>query len=39
MTDRKGEYIVYLKEGNAITSFLSVIGAHNALMEFEEMCV
>lgn len=37
MTDRKGEYIVYLKEGNAITSFLSVIGAHHALMEFENV--
>ena len=37
MTDRKSEYIVYLKEGNAIISFLSVIGAHNALMEFENV--
>ncbi|MGE4588620.1 MAG: DNA-binding protein WhiA [Acidaminococcaceae bacterium] len=37
MTDRKGEYIVYLKEGNAITSFLSIIGAHHALMEFENV--
>jgi DNA-binding protein WhiA len=37
MTDRKKEFIVYLKEGNAITSFLSVIGAHNALMEFENV--
>ena len=29
--------IVYLKEGNGITSFLSVIGAHNALLEFENV--
>ena len=37
VTDRKSEYIVYLKEGNAIISFLSVMGAHNALMEFENV--
>ena len=37
ITDRKNDYIVYIKEGNAITDFLSVIGAHNALMEFENV--
>ena len=37
LTDRKNDYIVYLKEGNAIISFLSVIGAHGALMEFENV--
>ena len=37
ITDRKKDYIVYLKEGNGITSFLSVIGAHNALLEFENV--
>lgn len=37
ITDRKNDYIVYLKEGNGITAFLSVIGAHNALMEFENV--
>ena len=37
ITDRKNDYIVYLKEGNGITSFLSVIGAHNALLEFENV--
>ncbi|MEG0798676.1 MAG: DNA-binding protein WhiA [Acidaminococcaceae bacterium] len=37
MTDRKNDFIVYLKDGNSITSFLSIIGAHNALMEFENV--
>lgn len=37
MTDRKNDYIVYLKEGNAITRFLSVIGAHNSLLQFENI--
>ena len=35
ITDRKNDFIVYMKEGNSIIDFLSVIGAHNALMEFE----
>jgi len=39
VVDRKASYIVYLKEGNAITSFLSIIGAHNALLEFENVRV
>ena len=33
LTDRKNEYIVYLKDGESIINFLSVIGAHNAMME------
>ncbi len=37
MTDRKGDYIVYLKEGGAIISFLSLVGAHTALLEFENV--
>lgn len=37
MVDRKQEYIVYLKEGDAVTGFLSVIGAHNCLMDFENV--
>ncbi len=37
MTDRKNDYIVYVKDGNSITNFLSVIGAHNSLMEFENV--
>lgn len=35
ITDRKNDYIVYLKDGDAITSFLQVIGAHQALLDFE----
>jgi len=39
ITDRKNEYIVYLKDGDAITTFLQVIGAHDALMQFENIRV
>ena len=35
LTDRKNDYIVYLKDGESITNFLRVIGAHNSMMEFE----
>ncbi|MEG6584932.1 DNA-binding protein WhiA [Dendrosporobacter sp. 1207_IL3150] len=38
-TDRKNDYIVYLKDGDAITSFLRIIGASNALMAFENVRV
>ncbi len=37
LTDRKNEYIVYLKEAESIIGFLRVIGAHNAMMELENM--
>ncbi len=37
LIDRKQSYIVYLKEGDMITDFLSLIGAHNSLMEFENV--
>ncbi len=37
MTDRKGDYIVYLKDGGAIIDFLSLAGAHAALLEFENV--
>lgn len=37
ITERKNDYIVYLKGGEAITSFLRYIGAHMALMEFENV--
>lgn len=39
ITDRKNEYVVYLKEGDAIVRFLSVIGAHDALLKFENVRV
>lgn len=35
MTDRKQDYVVYLKGGDAITSLLRIIGANNALFAFE----
>ena len=37
LTDRKNEYIVYLKDGESIINFLSVIGEHNAMMELENV--
>jgi len=36
---RKEEYLVYLKESDSIADFLSGIGAHVSLMEFEEFRV
>lgn len=33
--ERKNSYIVYLKEGDQIVDLLNVIGAHNALLDFE----
>ncbi len=35
--ERKGSYVVYMKEGAAIADFLNVIGAHMALMDFENV--
>jgi hypothetical protein len=35
MTGRKQDFVVYMKEGDAVTAFLAHVGAHNALMEFE----
>ena len=35
LTDRKNDYIVYLKDGESIIKFLNVIGAHTAMMELE----
>lgn len=37
LAERKGGYLVYLKEGDGISNFLSVIGAHSAMMELENM--
>ena len=39
LTDRKNDYIVYLKDGESITNFLRVIGAHNSMMELENVRV
>ena len=35
MTDRRGLYVVYLKEGDAVMDFLSLIGAEAAAEEIE----
>ncbi|MBR3118715.1 MULTISPECIES: DNA-binding protein WhiA [Oceanobacillus] len=35
--ERKNGYIVYIKEAEKITEFLSIIGAHNALFKFEDV--
>lgn len=35
ITERKGNRIVYLKEGQKVVDFLGIVGAHVALMEFE----
>ena len=37
MTDRKNDFIVYLKDGDRIIDFLSIIGAHQSLLEFENV--
>lgn len=37
LTDRKNDFIVYLKDGESITNFLSVIGAHKSMMDFENV--
>ena len=34
---RKKSYVVYLKEGESLADFLKVIGAHNALLNFENV--
>lgn len=35
--ERKNGFIVYMKEAEKITSFLSIIGAHQALLKFEDV--
>lgn len=35
--ERKKGYITYLKEAEKITEYLNVIGAHNALLRFEDI--
>jgi len=39
LIERKNDYIVYLKDGDAIATFLQIIGAHNALLVFENVRV
>ncbi|WP_202079172.1 DNA-binding protein WhiA [Caldalkalibacillus salinus] len=35
--ERKKGYVVYIKESEKITEFLSIIGAHQALFQFEDV--
>lgn len=35
--ERKNGYIVYIKEAEKITEFLSIVGAYNALFKFEDV--
>lgn len=35
--ERKNSYVLYMKEGEKITAFLNVIGAHQALLHFEDV--
>src|SRR5699024_5428252 len=35
--ERKHGYIIYIKEAEKITEFLSLSGAHNALFKFEDV--
>ncbi|PRS50840.1 DNA-binding protein WhiA [Bacillus sp. LNXM10] len=35
--ERKKGYITYMKEAEKITEFLSVVGAHNSLLRFEDV--
>jgi len=35
--ERKNSYIVYMKEAEKVTEFLSIVGAHNALFKFEDV--
>lgn len=35
--ERKKGYVLYLKEGEKIIEFLSIIGAHQALLKFEDV--
>lgn len=39
ITDRKGEYLVYVKEGNGVSAFLQNIGAAQAYLDFESVRV
>lgn len=39
LTDRKNDFIVYLKDGESIIKFLGLLGAHNSMLEFESVRV
>lgn len=37
IVERKGSYVVYLKEGDQVVDMLNIIGAHNALLDLENI--
>jgi len=37
VVERKGNFVVYLKEGENLVDFLNIIGAHSALLELENV--
>lgn len=39
LTERKNDYVIYLKDGDAISSFLGLVGAYQAVMKFENVRV
>lgn len=39
LTERKHDFVVYLKDGDAISAFLGLVGAHQAVMKFENVRV
>ncbi len=39
MTDRKNDYIVYIKDGDDVSSFLQIVGASQSYMDFESVRV
>ncbi|WP_461370441.1 DNA-binding protein WhiA [Candidatus Darwinibacter acetoxidans] len=39
MTQRKGSLVVYMKDGGQIANLLSLMGAHSALLQFENVRV
>lgn len=39
LTEKNGEYAIYLKDGEEISKFLALIGANKAVLKFEEIRV
>lgn len=37
IVERKGSYVIYLKEGDQVVDLLNIIGAHNALLNLENV--
>ncbi len=37
IVERKGNYVIYLKEGDQVVDLLNIIGAHNALLNLENI--